>query len=218
MEEDKTLKRLNEIIEAGNRFSRIGSDEYWVSEHEMTECYSWISSAHNIIKHIVSNTSPYVKEIEKILEHDDMKNGISYRTAKMVAGLLLSLRNELNEGFAKEMEYVVVAETFDDFLDHAAKYHKGNKKQESSVMASAVLEDTLKKIAKKNNLSVSGKTLEQVIDSLVESNVITSVKAKRVKGFSAVRNKALHAEWDEFDISDVGGLIKGIRGLLDDYL
>jgi len=47
---------------------------------------------------------------------------------------------------------------------------------------------------------------------------ITPVKAKRFKGFSGVRNSALHAEWDQIDIKDVGELINGIREMIEQYL
>ncbi len=50
---------------------------------------------------------------------------------------------------------------------------------------------------------------------MTKSGALTSVKAKRVKGFSGVRNKALHAQWDEFDIRDVGELINGARELVE---
>jgi hypothetical protein len=113
---------------------------------------------------------------------------------------------------------MVAASTFDDFLDHAEVYHKGNKKIEASVLSSAVLEDTIKKICKKHKMETANKSLEPLIDALIEGSVFTPVKGKRVKGFSAVRNYALHAEWDKFDINDVGSLIKGLRELIADYL
>jgi uncharacterized protein YutE (UPF0331/DUF86 family) len=133
-------------------------------------------------------------------------------------GLLASTREEYEHGLLGKIEYIVAAATFDDFLDHATSYHKANKKIEASVMASAVLEDTVKKIAAKAGLSVSGTSLEPLIDELVKSGTFTPVKAKRVKAFAAVRNHALHAEWDRFDIRDVGELIAGTRELLETFL
>jgi hypothetical protein len=52
----------------------------------------------------------------------------------------------------------------------------------------------------------------------VQAGVLTQVKAKRVRSFAGVRNHALHAEWDKFDISDVGAMIKGIRELIEEFL
>lgn len=85
-------------------------------------------------------------------------------------------------------------------------------------MASSVLEDTVKRIAKKNNLPVKGISLEPLIDSLIADGVFNQVKGKRIKAYAGTRNKALHAEWEEFDIKDVGEMIKGIRELIGGYL
>ncbi len=108
--------------------------------------------------------------------------------------------------------------SFDSFLDHAAQYHKGNKKIEAAVLGSAVLEDTVKKIAVKYGPNPGGFSLEELIDNLVKAGVITEVKAKRIRSYAGVRNSALHAEWDKFDIQDVGQLIKGTRELIEQFL
>ena len=135
-----------------------------------------------------------------------------------IFGLLLAVKDEWDRGLLRKIEYLIVAETFDDFLDYASHYHKGNKKVESSILACVVLEDTLKKIAKKNGISTKGISLEPLIDNLSKAGILTSVKAKRAKGFSGVRNHALHAEWDLFDIKDVGELISGTRELIENFL
>jgi hypothetical protein len=54
-------------------------------------------------------------------------------------GLLIGARDDWQCGFLGKMEYIVSGATFDYFLDHAEEYHKGNKKIESSVLASAAM-------------------------------------------------------------------------------
>jgi phosphoserine phosphatase len=80
------------------------------------------------------------------------------------------------------------------------------------------LAGTLRKIASKNKVAASGSTLEPLIDKLVKAGVFTSVKAKRVKALSGIRNKALHALWDEFDHNDAKSLTEGTRELIDTHL
>lgn len=118
-------------------------------------------------------------------------------------------------GFLKKAEYIFTATAFDDFLDHAEQFHKAGKKIESSVLSSIVFEDTLRKIASKHNVSNNGDSIEAIIDNLTKASAWTSVKAKRIKVYAAVRNKALHASWDEIEHRDVGELIKGVRELLE---
>jgi hypothetical protein len=47
---------------------------------------------------------------------------------------------------------------------------------------------------------------------------ITPVTAKRLKAYAAIRNHALHAEWSEYDIRDVGEMIAGLRRFLEEEL
>jgi len=179
---------------------------------------SWLSSAANLIDYVSPMDSYFGKECRQVLSHDGLKTGIPSTVVKKMLGLLKAAKEEWEHGLLGRVEYIVAAATFDDFLDHAASYHKGNRKIESAVLASAVLEDTMKRVASKNGIDPSGKTLEPLIDELVKTGVLTLVKAKRIRGWAGVRNHALHAEWDEFDIRDVGELIKGTRELIEDFL
>jgi uncharacterized protein YutE (UPF0331/DUF86 family) len=120
-------------------------------------------------------------------------------------------------GLLTEVAYQIYAETFDDFLDQAERMHKGGSLEGSSVLAAAVLEDTMKKIAGKNNVQPAP-GLEETINALVAAGVFTGVFAKRVKAWAGVRTAALHARWDELDLKAVGDLIRGTRELISDYL
>jgi uncharacterized protein YutE (UPF0331/DUF86 family) len=192
--------------------------QYWVPKVKVPEFRAWLTSASNLIHFIVPPETTLANECDKIMSDDHLKQGVPSNVVVLMLGLLIGARDDWQCGFLDKMEYIVSGATFDDFLDHAEEYHKGNKKNESSVLASAVLEDTVKKIAQKNKLATENKTLDPLIDELVKANIFTPVKAKRVKSFAGVRNHALHAEWDKFDNSDVGAMIIGIRELIEELL
>jgi uncharacterized protein YutE (UPF0331/DUF86 family) len=75
-----------------------------------------------------------------------------------------------------------------------------------------------KKIAEKNSVASSGKTLDPIIDDLAKASVISPVETKRLKSYAETRNSVLHARWEEFDIRDIGYLIKGTRELIEHFL
>jgi hypothetical protein len=187
---------------------------YWVPKVRVPEFRSWLASASNLIDFVTPSETHLAQECDRLMKDNDLSRGVPSSVLVLILGLLIGAKDEWDHGLLGKIEYIVAGATFDDFLDHAAEYHKGNKKTESSVLASAVLEDTIKKIAQKNGLATSGKTLDPLIDELVKINVFTPVKGKRVKACAEVRNRALHAEWDKFDISDVGTLINGTRELV----
>ncbi len=216
-------QRLAELVSEGQALiSSLPRDEYgpsyWVPEERIAKYQKWLGSTTNLLKLIDLPNGTFVTECDRLMNEKDNNSGIATRIFQKMHGLLGSAEDEWKRGFLRKIEYIVIAEAFDDFLDHASIYHKGNKKIESSVLASTVLEDTVKKIAKKNNIDPKGKSLEPLIDDLVKEGIITPVKAKRIKGFAGVRNHALHAEWDDFDIKDVGQLISGVRELIDNFL
>lgn len=219
--QDVFAGRFDELSQRGAKLiARLPRDEngpgYWAPKEYVPEYQAWLSSVTNLIHSIVPSGNPFIEQCDKIINHEDLKTGISARIFLRMYGLLLSVKDEWEHRLLRKIEYIVAGATFDDFLDHAAAYHKANKKTEASVLASAVLEDAIKKIATKHNITTSGLSVEPLIEELVKMGVLTLVKSKRIK--AGVRNHALHAEWDQFDIRDVGELIKGTKELIEEFL
>ena len=221
--EDKIEKRFDALLAQGSDL--IGKlpetsrgSAYWIPKEAISVYQAWLGSVANLIRSVVTPDSYFAEECDRIMTHEQMAHGVPILQVQKMYGILNSTKEEWTHGFLRKIEYLVAAATFDDFLDHAATYHKGNKKIESSVLASAVLEDTVKKIATKQRPQTSGTSLEPLIDELTKAGVFTPVKAKRIKGFAGVRNHAFHAKWEEFDVRDVGELIKGTRKLIKEYL
>ena len=178
----------------------------------------WILSVCNLVSVIVPPHNHFYVECQKLISDDNLISEIPYHVTERLTGLLQSLREEIQLGLLANLEYIVMATTFDEFLDHAKHFHKSGKLIESSVLASVVFEDTMRKIAKKNNIKEKEVDLETIINELVKINIFTPVKAKRVKAYGAIRNEALHAHWTKFDLKDIGGLIQGTQELIENYL
>lgn len=216
---DNIKQQFLELLSEGQKLiSKKNTEEYWISDEEIAQYQQWLMSVVHLICIVDQPCGTLSSECKHLMKHDDLKRGIPYQVIQKMHGLLAATHEEWKRGLMLKVEHIVVAEAFDDFLDHAADYHKGNKKIESSILASAVLEDTVKRIARKSGINTQGVSLESLIDNLVKVDVFTPVKAKRVKAFAGVRNQALHAEWDKFDIRDVGELVNGTRELIDTFL
>ena len=221
--DNKIKKRLETLIEEGKIYvDSLPLDKYgitfWTRTEQLPQLQSWVNSSANIVEVITPKTSSFRNTLSRTLSDENLDNGVPSHTVQKLQGLLESVNNEVENGVLKDVEFIVFATAFDDFLDHAQYYHKGGKRIEASILSSTVLEDTVKKIASKNGIDTSNKSLEKLIDLLIKKDVFTTVKGKRIKGLTGVRNKALHAEWDEDDIKDVGEQIKGLRDLINDYL
>ncbi|WP_068858438.1 DUF4145 domain-containing protein [Perlucidibaca aquatica] len=209
------LQRIEELVARGRQVLSRAGDKYWVGD--VIAAQAWMSSAANAIVQIAPPGSFYQEELARLVKLPDV-NGIQTEVLRKVLGVLVSIEEEAKSGLLAKIEYQIYATAFDDFLDHASHFHRGGKVKESAILASSVLEDVVKRIARKHGIEVEGKTLEPLIDDLTKANVLTPVKAKRVKSFAGVRNHALHAEWDKLDLRDIGSAIDGVRELLEGYL
>jgi hypothetical protein len=222
--QQKISDRLQELLDEGKRLlARLprgtgGDLGYFVSGRVISECQSWIASCGNIIENTAPAGSAIATECGMLLKGSLLREAITAPGIQRLYGLLEATKREWDSGLLARIEYVVVAATLDDFLDYAAEYHRGNMKNEAAVLASAVLENTVKRLSIKSELDTRGKSLEECVDLLVKAGALTLVKAKRVKSYAGVRNHALHAEWDEFDIRDVGQMIEGVRELVETHL
>lgn len=213
---EEIVKRCKTLISQASGFRR--GKAYYFNEDMTKVLQKWIASTVNIISITVPQNSYFMKECEHVLSDEHFKSSVPVHIIDRLSGLLEGLCDEIETGFFRQLEYIFTASAFDDFLDHAEHFHKGGKLTESSILASVVFEDTIRKIAKKNLIEEAGIDLETIINDLVTANVFTPVKAKRAKGNSAIRNKALHAQWNDFDLRDVGSLIKETRELIDSFL
>lgn len=217
--ESKLAERINSLLDTGaNILRHQRSDSYWVEKQLIVEVQAWMTSSANLVTQITPEKSYIRTELNRIVSNENLREGAPWTLVQKLHGLLASVKEEAAHGLLRKIEDVVMATTFDDFLDHAEVFHKGNKVREAGVLASIVLEDVLKRIAITNGATVAGQSLDPLIDDLVEAGVFTPVKAKRLKGYAGIRNAALHAEWEKFDIRDAGNLVVGTRELIADYL
>jgi hypothetical protein len=194
-----------------------GRPQYWFRDELLADLQGWMASVANLLRILATPDTYFLQECERILTDEKLRHGVSFHVVQKLVGLLASLLEEIEHGLLRKAEYIFVASTFDEFLDHAAEYHRGGKKLESSVLVSAVFEDAIRKLATKSDIAQAGVSLDAIIDALVRTNVFTLVKGKRLKGYAALRNKALHAQWDEFDLRDVGQMITATREILEAY-
>jgi hypothetical protein len=212
--------RCQELIERGRALvSQIqiydGRPNYWFCQEDVPSLQAWVASTANFFHLCATPDTYFLQEVTRIVEDSHLASGVPYHTVQKLLGLLNSIAEEIRHGLMRKAEYIFVASTFDEFLDHAAEFHKSGKKIESSVLASTVFEDAVRRFATKQEMEQGGRSLDSLIDDLVKCGAVTLVKAKRWKSYAGVRNSSLHAQWDEFDIRDVGEMIKGTREIIE---
>lgn len=205
---DDIARRLDELIAEGQRWLQTG-DQYYAHSGVV----GWLTSGAHLVGTAAGCRGPYHNQANGLASAPGRERTYKSTVEKML-GVLTSLKADFERGFLRSIEHVVVAETFDQFLEHADDYCRANRKTEASVLVSAVFEDAVRRLADKHQLA-RDKKMEPLIDDLVRADVIPPVTARRFKTAAGLRNKATHADWDAFSLEDVQEAVRTTRQVVE---
>jgi hypothetical protein len=222
MDGPQILERLSALIAEGEQLVVNSENEaILVPRRQISSAAAWLTSTAGLIWQVAPQNSPWGEQAKLALESSrqaDRPADVPIRALHRMLGVVKAVHEDWSAGLLNRIEYVYLAATFDRFLDHAEKYHKGGHKKEAAVLASAVLEDGVRKVCEKNGIEWEGRTLFPRIEGLLSARVITQPEATRLKRWAEIRNKADHAEWEKIDARDVGMLIEGVREFAANFL
>ena len=126
--------------------------------------------------------------------------------------LLRHLAADVENGLIATVVSTAQAEALDDLLDQAEDYYRRKHKEGAGILATAVFEDTVRRIARASEVTEARVKLDARITELNREDVITSIVAKRCRAASGVRNGALHAQWETVTLDDVHDVLRLTRG------
>ncbi len=216
MIKEQIIAQVDQLVQSGQgllgiaRRSNYGS---YYEESQKVPVLSWKNSVEFAVHTLLPEGHLFKKNLQTLYSAEkDL-----FDSVQEIIALLMSFKEALAAGYLFSWEYEVSATDFSDFLDHAKFYHGRNQKEYAAVIASAVLEDTIKKIAKKHDLDTSG-TLDPLVERLAQANVFSPIRKKELLVLLGIRNSALHAKWNEIDNRLVGKLIEEVKQLIDKHL
>ena len=145
-------------------------------------------------------------------------------------GILEAFRDDFAKGFLNELVLKVEAELAADYMGQAEGLLKEGQAGKfdhvpAAVLAGAVLEKGLRTLCDQQQPAIptvtqkgDPKTLNPLIDDLKKAGIFNELRAKQLRAWADIRNKAAHGEFDQFLKADVEQMIQGISNFLADYL
>jgi hypothetical protein len=145
-------------------------------------------------------------------------------------GILEAFRDDLEKGFLDDFLLRVEAEVAADYMGQADALLKEGQPGvfdhvPAAVLTGAVFEKALRTLCDRQqsqiplvNAKGENKTLNPLIDDLKKAGVFNELKAKQLRAWADIRNKAAHGEFDQFTKGDVEQMLGGITNFLADYL
>lgn len=211
--EDDLRARIAQLLQESVALSRGNALGQCSDPRQQQLCSAWLTAAHNAVHRACpESTTPYRQKTDKVALGNH--GYVIHAAVGELAAVLQNLLTDADAGLLASVADRARAEAFDDFLDHAEVYAKDNRKSESGAIAGVVFEDTLRRICTRLGIAEKGVKLDALISALAARGELSAVKAKRARAAADVRTKATHAQWNEFEVSDVQATISFTRELI----
>ena len=135
--EDRVRARLEALLAEAPRLRHGDQYDQIRSEDHRHQCAGWLASARNLVQLLCAKpTDAYRVQVDHILQrgvHMAANNQVGE-----VAAILQALLTDVDQGLLASIADNARAETFGDFLDHAAAYAKEKRKNEAGTIAGVV--------------------------------------------------------------------------------
>lgn len=169
-----------------------------------------------LIRLVYNDDHEFIKQIKSARANFLQWGASSYaeNLRTTLRGILQTVKFEIANNLLTSLENQVRGEVFGDFISLAKSLLAEGHKDAAAVLACGALEDSLKKYATNNGLTVEDKELSTVINSLKTQGLIKGAQAGIVQSFGQLRNKAFHAQFDKIEIPEVASLISFLEQFL----
>lgn len=133
---------------------------------------------------------------------------------KRLQGLFKSAKEDFEGGYVFNVDLRVSGEVFGDFIVLAKQSLAEGHKDMAAVLASAALEDSLKRYATANGLNVDDGSMMAVINALKSKSLVSGAEKTLLNAMPKIRNYAMHADWEKISEPDVNSVI----GFVEQFL
>ena len=141
-----------------------------------------------------------------------------YTPARKGLGVLKATKDDYEHGYLFETRVLIEAEVFDDLLQQAEHLLTNGYYGPAAVLAGSVLEDGLRKLCQRKNVSLPTKlTIEPMNVQLAKAGVYNSLIQKKITTIADIRNKSAHGKWNEFNVKDVEQMITQVRSFMEEF-
>jgi hypothetical protein len=175
----------------------------------------FITRARAAVHRMASPSSLYAKQCEEIIKakyYDGDK-------VNSLAGVLESLRADLEAGYLQNASGLIRGELFGDFLEMADHLNGEGYKDAAAVIAGSALEAHLRALCGPPAISVvmpngHPKKADVLNADLAKAEVYSKLDQKNVTSWLGLRNDAAHGHYDKYTQQQVTLLIASVRDFI----
>ena len=170
------------------------------------------------IKRLAPSGSTYLIAGDAIMNQYGVENGYAIG---LHLGILRAMRADYAAGYLSSVTELIHADLFADFLEMSDHLLSQGYKDPAAVVIGSVLEEHLRKLCKKFNVSTVNGTAPKKTDllnaELAGASIYSKLDQKSVTAWLDLRNKAAHGKYSEYTKEQVQALQDGLRHFISRY-
>jgi hypothetical protein len=178
---------------------------------------SFRSSGLSFLKSSYGLNHPYYNDF------NDMCQKSYFHETENGKGILLSVHEEIENGWINSLKVLVTAEIFSDFIEMAEHLLEQNYKDASAVIIGSTLEEHLRHLCNVNAINIlekkpNGKeirlTADQLNIELAKKEVYNKIVQKEITSFLGIRNSAAHGQYSDYNQQQVTQMLNGVTSFI----
>jgi len=220
----KYIKRFEELIEFYENeikpkrrlvHASIRDDYYKYEESDLDLVQKWLINAENILEIIFGKDSLQIKTFNNIRKNEKTKFASKVHKIK---GLLEGAKEDLEKGFLLGQEFIIANEVFDSVLEEAKFFIFEQKNKDiGAILLRIVLEDAIRRIAKREEIEIGNKKVSVLNDELKSQNYFIQTTWRQNQAWLDIGNHAAHGKFENYDLNQVEIFYNGLVNFLSSH-
>jgi hypothetical protein len=174
---------------------------------------SFRSSGLSFLKSLYGLNHPYYNDF------NDRCQKPYFHETENGKGILLSVKEEIENGWLSKLKGLVTAEIFTSFMEMAEHLLDQNYKDAAAVIIGSTLEEHLRNLCIENQINIidekpNGKEIrlssDQLNIELAKAGKYNKIVQKQITSWLGIRNSAAHGHYSDYDKHQVGHMMNGI--------
>lgn len=217
---DQIIKKLENLIEEANALLILIEEQKqnWSDDSKKafneSKFFTFKTSTLSFLNTILGKDSLYYGGFKNRVQHFTDYNLV------LAIELLEKIKDDVKDGWLKDIKSLLSAELFNDFLEMAEHLLAENYKDAAAVIIGSVLEKHLRTLCLNNKIEITttdpqthkvkSKKAETLNTDLCKAGVYNVIVQKAVTSWLAIRNNAAHANYNEYDLPQVKNLLQSV--------
>ena len=211
MKNDLVTKGLNELLASASEVKISEPNSLGASYVDEPGWLKWKTRVLSILIRVFGEDSPHYQSFQQVSK--------SFRqvSLRVCGGQRVSCwppKRTMRADTYSTWRLDFRLEVLGDFVALAKAALADGHKDVAAVLASAALEDALKRFALNNDLPVSDRVMQDVVAALKSKGLVGGAQKSLLDTMPKLRDYAMHANWDKLKPEDVNSIIGYVEQFL----